>query len=232
MGAEPATQLDRRHARRAQTIEEIIGVAVDVMAEQGAAGLSLHEVARRVGIRPPSLYVYFDSKQAVYDAVFARGWGQVLQTMEELGYPDETTDLPAYLLEFGGRFVRWTVEHPAYSQLMGWRTVPGYVPSAEAYQPAVVVLARCGDVLGRLQALGLFDSGVAVDELVRMWTVLISGVASQQLANGPQETFEEGAFTTMLPQIAAMYRAHYAPGRPTPGRPTAPPRKGRRAQQR
>lgn len=227
MSLDPVPRLDRRHARRAQTIEEIIDVAVDVMAEQGAAGLSLGEVARRVGVRPPSLYAYFDSKQAVYDAVFARGWSQVHETMEELGYPDETTDLPAYLLEFGERFVRWTVEHPVYSQLMGWRPVPGYVPSAEAYRPAVVVLARCGEVLGRLQELGLFDPRVSVDELVRMWTVVTSGVTSQQLANGPQEPFEHGAFTTMMPQIAAMFRAHYAPGQFTP-----PTRKGRRAHQR
>ena len=220
-------RLDRRHVRRAQTIEEIVDVAVEVMAEQGAAGLSLGEVARRVGIRPPSLYVYFDSKQAVYDAVFARGWSQVLDTMERLGLPDETTELPAYLLEFGERFVRWTVEHPVYSQLMGWRTVPGYVPSPEAYQPAVVVLARCGEVMGRLQDLGLFDPQIPLDEIVRMWTVVTSGVTSQQLANGPQEPFEQGAFTTLMPQIAAMFRAHYAPRSPTP-----PTRKGRRADQR
>ncbi|MDQ6874628.1 MAG: TetR/AcrR family transcriptional regulator [Actinomycetota bacterium] len=227
MPSDLAPRLDRRHARRAQTIEEIVDVAVDVMAEHGVAGLSLGEVARRIGLRPPSLYVYFDSKHALYDAVFARGWCQVYEMMEALGYPDETTDLPAYLLEFAERFVRWTIEHPVYSQLMGWRPVPGYVPSPAAYQPAVTVLARCGEALGRLQALGLFDSRFAIDELVRVWTVLTSGVTSQQLANGPQEPFEQGAFTTLLPQLAAMFRAHYAPRAHTPAS-----RKGSRAHQR
>ena len=51
----------------------MLDVAVAVMAEQGVVGLSLGEVARRMGIRPPSLYVYFDSKNALYDAIFARG---------------------------------------------------------------------------------------------------------------------------------------------------------------
>ena len=47
------------------------------MTEYGVGGLSLGEVARRMGLRTPSLYVYFDSKNAVYDAVFARGWRSV-----------------------------------------------------------------------------------------------------------------------------------------------------------
>src|SRR5437763_8213504 len=64
--------LDRRQRRRQETIEEVLDIAVEIMTEQGAGGLSLGEVARRMGIRPPSLYVYFPSKDAMYDALFAR----------------------------------------------------------------------------------------------------------------------------------------------------------------
>ncbi len=220
-------RLDRRHQRRAETIEQIVDVAVEVMAEQGVAGLSLGEVARRVGIRPPSLYVYFDSKNAVYDAVFARGWRLIQQTLQTLPEPDASTDLPAHLRRGGELFVRWCVEHPVHAQLMGWRPVPGYEPSAQAYQPAVVVLEGGRQTLARLQSLGLFDPDVPVDELLRVWTILTSGVITQQLANAPHEPFEVGSFTTMLPQLVDMYRAHYAPGRGT-----APQRRGRHADQR
>lgn len=212
MVVDPVPRTDRRHLRRAETIEQLVDVAVQVMAEQGVAGLSLGEVARRMGIRPPSLYVYFDSKNAVYDAVFARGWRQVLRTMEEeLQEPDEATDLPAYLLNMARLFVRWTVQHPVYTQLMGWRPVPGYEPSPEAYEPAVVVLERGRAVIGRLQALGLFRSDVPLDELMRVWTIVTSGVITQQLANAPQEPFETGSFTRLLPQVVEMFRRHYAP---------------------
>lgn len=227
MSSKPVPRLDRRHLRRAETIEQLIDVAVQVMAEQGVAGLSLGEVARRMGIRPPSLYAYFDSKNAVYDAVFARGWREVLRAMETLADPDETTDLPACLLAHAEVFVRWNLQHPVYAQLMVWRPVPGYQPSAEAYAPAVVTFDRGRGVLARLQALGLFGPDVAVDELMRVWTILTSGVITRQLANAPQESFEEGTFTTMLPQLVAMYQAHYAPG----GR-TAPQRRGRHEDQR
>jgi AcrR family transcriptional regulator len=233
MVTDPVARPDRRHVRRAETIEQLVDEAVEVMAEQGVAGLSLGEVARRMGVRPPSLYVYFASKHAVYDAVFARGWREVRTAMAALGDPDETTDLPAYLHEFGERFVRWSVQNPVYAQLMGWRPVPGYEPSREAYEPAVVVFERGVEVMARLQALGLFRSGVEPHELLRAWTILLSGVITQQLANAPHESFAEGSFTTMLPQVVDMYRAHYAPPQVrAPQRSRAPQRRGRHADQR
>src|ERR1044071_4882860 len=63
----------RRLARRLQTIEEALDAAVAIMEEAGVGGLSMSEIARRLGMRQPSLYKYFGSLHAVYDALFARG---------------------------------------------------------------------------------------------------------------------------------------------------------------
>jgi AcrR family transcriptional regulator len=212
MSTDAAPRTDRRHLRRAATIEQILEVAIEVMAEQGVAGLSLGEVARRIGIRPPSLYVYFDSKAALYDAVFARGWREVDAAMDGVGEPEDAPDLHAFALTMAQTYLRWTLEHPVYAALMAWRPVPGYAPSPEAYEPAVQVLERSRDVMRRLQALGLFHAAADPDEILRAWTAVTSGVMTQQLANAPGEPFETGAFTTMLPQLVAMLLAHYAPG--------------------
>jgi AcrR family transcriptional regulator len=205
------TPTDRRHVRRAETIEEILGVAVEVMAEQGVAGLSLGEVARRVGIRTPSLYVYFESKHALYDAVFARGWHEIDEVMRRVGEPQADEDLAAYALEMAETFVAWMVRHPVYAQLMSWRPVPGYEPSPESYEIAQAVFDRSTRLMAQLQALGLFRADADPVELLRGWTVLTSGVMTQQLANAPHEPFEAGTFTTLLPQFVAMFLAHYAP---------------------
>ena len=58
--------------RRAVTRSEILSAAWDVCRADGIAALSMREVARRVGLQPPSLYSYFDSKNAIYDAMFAQ----------------------------------------------------------------------------------------------------------------------------------------------------------------
>jgi AcrR family transcriptional regulator len=214
MIAEPLPRLDRRHRRRQETVEQVLDVAVAVMAEQGVAGLSLGEVARRMGIRPPSLYVYFDSKNALYDAIFARGARELIAVMKPVhAQVDEAADLAAYFLEQADAFVRWTLEHPAYSQLMFWRPVPNYEPSADAYEPAVEMLARARTLFVTLCDRGLFAADTDIDDALQMWTVLCSGVMTQQLANAPQQSFDEGRFTTQLPELVAMFLAHY--GSPT-----------------
>ena len=78
MATPETASVDRRRRRREQTIDEILGIAVDVMAQEGVAGLSLSEVARRMGIQPPSLYKYFPSKLALYDELFKRGAREAL----------------------------------------------------------------------------------------------------------------------------------------------------------
>ncbi len=209
MTAEPV-RLDRRQRRRLETIEEIVDVAIEVMTEYGVGGLSLGEVARRMGMRTPSLYVYFDSKNAVYDAVFARGWRSAFAAMSEpYGVVEDVEDMPAYLLWVARTWVRWTIEHPVYSQLMMWRPVPGYEPSSEAYAAAVETLDSAVRLMTVLQRRGLFRQSVSVQDLVQVWTVLLTGVMTRQLANAPHESFEDGRVTSTLPDLVAMFLAHY-----------------------
>ncbi|MBK5307884.1 MAG: TetR/AcrR family transcriptional regulator [Frankiaceae bacterium] len=217
-------RIDRRQRRRLETIEEIVDVAVEVMTEHGVGGLSLGEVARRMGMRTPSLYVYFDSKNAVYDAVFARGWRSAYETTGALHLDVEGTvrrpaQLEPYLLLVSRTFVRWTIENPAHAQLMMWRPVPGYEPSADAFAAAVDALEAARSMFVRLRDLDLLRSDVALDEMVQTWTVITTGVMTRQLANAPQESFDEGRVTATLPALVAMFVAHYRhSGSPTKGK--------------
>lgn len=192
-------------------------MAVDVMTEQGVGGLSLGEVARRMGMRPPSLYVYFDSKNAVYDAVFARGWRAIHEEITPLyAGVHEATDLPAFVLQTGQVFVGWMLAHPAQAQLMCWRVVPGYEPSAEAYEPAVAVIESSRRCFDTLQERGLFRADCDTEVLLRTWTVLTIGVMTQQLTNAPEQSFDEGVFTSTLPDLVSMFLTLY--GQPTRSR--------------
>src|SRR3954471_14180804 len=113
--------LDRRQRRRLETIEEVLDHAVEIMAEEGVAGLSVGEIARRMGIRPPSLYVYFPSKNALYDALFQRGAEQILAAMQARSASrDRTATFEEQLLEAARTFVSWCVANPAYTQLLFW----------------------------------------------------------------------------------------------------------------
>ena len=214
--------LDRRARRRQQTINEVLDTAVEIMTEQGAGGLSLGEVARRMGIRPPSLYVYFPSKHAIYDALFARGARDLFDTMQEATHGfTASEDMAQTLLTAGSAMVRWCVANPAYSQLLFWRPVPGFVPSQEAYAPAVELVESSQRAFTDLQEQGLLRTDIPVDQVFRDWTIVIAGITSQQLSNAPDETFEDGRFTSALPDLVEMFcrmygtRSPAATARPT-----------------
>ena len=201
--------VDRRQLRRRETIEQVLDVAVEVMADQGVAGLTLGEVARRMGIRPPSLYVYFDGKNALYDALFERGWRE-LQTVLRAARDRIRSQSPDDSFRtFSDAFVRWAVEHPAYAPLMFWRPVPGFTPSQQAYGPAIEIQRMARAFLADMQRLGGLRADVDLDLAYRTWTTATSGVMTQQLANAPGEPFDTGTFTSTLPDVVAMWLAHY-----------------------
>ena len=202
--------LDRRHRRRQESIEQVLAVAVAVMGEQGVAGLTLGEVARRMGIRTPSLYAYFDGKNALYDALFQRGWAELLDQLRAAMGGDPLADLHVV----SEVFVRWSVEHPAYAPLMHWRPVPGFTPSEAAYAPAVEVARGGRDLLVRLQSTGALPASADVELAWRTWTVLLVGAITQQLANAPDEPYATGSFTSAVPELVAMWLAHHAADRP------------------
>ena len=206
-----APPLDRRQRRRQETIEEVLDVAALLMREQGVAGLSVGEVARRMGIRPPSLYVYFDSKHALYDALFERGARLIADDMQAFGETlDPALSLEDTLLASANAFIRWAVEHPEYTQLLFWRPVPGFAPSERAYAPAIRLVDLSRERFASLQRRRLIRDDVPLDDVQRDWTVITSGIVSQQLANGPEEPFETGAFTSAIPRLVAMFARQYA----------------------
>jgi AcrR family transcriptional regulator len=225
-----AAATDRRGRRRLETVEEILDAAAGIMAEQGAGGLTLGELARRIGVRPPSLYGYFDSKNALYDALFERGWSRLYQTKAtQLAGVREAPEPRAQALSVAETFVRWSVENAAYAQLMFWRPVPGFEPSAQAYATAVEAMRRARQVLTVLQVRGVLDRASDLDEALGAWVVIVSGVVSQQLSNAPHEAFEDGTFTRLLPQLTSMFLTHYGSGGGTDDRTSSNPACGRTA---
>lgn len=210
--------VDRRQRRREETIEEVLGIAAEIMAEQGVAGLSVGEIARRMGIRAPSLYVYFPSKHALYDALFARGAQSVLAAMQAsfAAHPvASASTLEEIMLDRAETFVRWSMRYAAYAQLLFWRPVPGFTPSREAYEPAVGLARLAEEQFMQLQRRGLMRADLPASQAFRDFSILISGVISQQLSNAPQESFEEGQFTAALPGLVSMFARYCEPPAPS-----------------
>ena len=88
------------------------------------------------GCKQPSLYAYFDSKNALYDAMFADGNRQLLGRLSKLDLP---ADPRAALKVFLRAFATFALEDPARNSLLFVRIIPGL-----RAQPRVVRAGRRG----------------------------------------------------------------------------------------
>ncbi|MDQ6648814.1 MAG: TetR/AcrR family transcriptional regulator [Actinomycetota bacterium] len=138
----------------------------------GLLGFSLRDLARRLGMAAPSLYSYFDSKHALYDAMYADGYRDYLS----LDRPS-AGNLRSELLAGARRFARFSCADPVRYQLLFQRTIPNFVPTPSSYSLAQEAYERDFAALRRL--------GLSRQRDLDLVTGVISGLVAQQLANEP-----------------------------------------------
>jgi AcrR family transcriptional regulator len=196
-----------RQARRRSARDAIIDAAWALVRDEGLAGLSLRDLARRAGISTPTVYAYFDSKNAIYDAMFGAAATQFANRMAE---PYQGQD-PRELLVAGAlRFAEFCTSDSARYQLLFQRSIPGFQPSPQSYAPALRALDGARDVLAR--------NGITQARYLDLWTALITGLVDQQVSNDPGGD----RWTSLIEESVAMFLAHCQPARaPAPG--PAPP---------
>lgn len=154
---------------------QLVHAAWEAAEQDGVNELTLRDLARRLGMRAPSLYEYVDSKGAIYDLMFADGYRQLLELLDALATSGDDRDDLLDGLQRWLDFCRASL--PRY-QLMFTRVIPGWEPSPEAYAVSLRAWERMAE---HVASLGADDP-----ELLDLWTALGSGLAAQQAANDPE----------------------------------------------
>ncbi len=160
--------------RRQAKIDALLAAAWKLAREHGIGGVSLHGLAREVGIRQPSLYEYFDSKHALFDAMFADGNRQLLERLDELKLPQ---DPRAALKRYLGAFMTFQQEDPARCELLFQRHLPGFTPSPESYALAEIAMARVVKVM--------HEVGVTQQSDIDCIIAMTAGLMEAQMSNEP-----------------------------------------------
>lgn len=163
-----------RAVRRQETVRRILDAAWALSRQHGLTGWTLRDLGAEVGMRAPSLYVYADSKNALFDLMFADGYRQLADRIEDTERPDD----PRALMRTAARlYVTFAAEEPVRFQLLFQFTAPGFEPSSES-------MALAGRALGDLAEV-LAVAGVDDPAELDLWTAVLTGLASQQVANDP-----------------------------------------------
>jgi len=160
--------------RREAKVEAIVAAAWELARAHGIAGISLRDLARAVGIKQPSLYVYFDSKDALYDEMFADGNRQLVARIEALDLPaDPRLAVKVFIREW----IAFALEDISRYQLLFQRHIPGFTPSPESYALAERALRP---LIGLVRDAGAADPG-DLDCMI----AVVAGLTDAQISNDP-----------------------------------------------
>jgi AcrR family transcriptional regulator len=89
-----------RQRRKEARPAELMAAALELFVEKGFAGTRLEDVATRAGVSKGTLYLYFDSKEALFKAVIQEGIVPILEEGAGLidGFEGSTADLMRALI--------------------------------------------------------------------------------------------------------------------------------------
>ena len=112
---------DWRESRRQFSRRAILDAACAVVHAEGLGSLSIRGLASRAGITSPTVYAYFESKNAIYDAMFgqaATDFAEFMAEPHQAGDPEET------LVASLRRFIGFCTSDVARYQLLFQRPIP------------------------------------------------------------------------------------------------------------
>lgn len=107
--------------------------------------------------------------------------------------------------------MRWAVANPALAQLLHWRPVPGYEPSAEVFAPSRSSMVDVRAEFAEAVRLGELSTAADSDDAVRLYTVVLSGLITQQMANQPGRPYAEGVFSRLTDSALELFLSAYRP---------------------
>lgn len=205
---------ERRQRNRQEMIQAILEAARAVMREDGVAALNLHEVARRVQLRTPSLYTYFPGKMALYDALYQLGLRLYTERSQQLDqHPASYWERYRAALV---NYMAFAQEYPELYQLVFEHPVPGFVPSEQSQEVGRMLLARTDDILRRAIASGAIASTIPLSQARDLTLAMQHGLAALHLANDPDLPIGSGRFGSLIDAVIELFQRAWD-GRKAPG---------------
>lgn len=137
--------------------QDLVRAAVKLLAEEGAAALTVRRVADAAGVSTMAVYSRFGGMASLLDAVYVHGFS----LLEDAMRPDEPAIDPREDIDrLGLAYRRFALSNPALFSLMFERPLPGFDPSDESR--TTVLEATFGileDAVERAQAADIIRSG-------------------------------------------------------------------------
>lgn len=190
----------RQRRNRERMIQDILSHARDIMRKDGVGALTMHELARRLDIQPPSLYNYFSGLMDIYDSLFKLGfqlWDEYVND-----YIEESSPWQDQIRMAMEAYMTFAKKNPDLYQLCFERPIPGFVPSEESLQISFGSLeAYYGHIAGLREDM---QTDLSTEQLGDLIIALTHGLTALHIANEPEFPFGQGRFGSLIPAALSV----------------------------
>ena len=97
----------RKFRRRAEARpDELLDAALDLFIEKGFAATRVEDIAKRAGLSKGAVYLYYESKEAILEALVRRGVVPIVASVAEMGRmasPDPRKSIEMAIVQAGQR---------------------------------------------------------------------------------------------------------------------------------
>jgi TetR/AcrR family transcriptional repressor of nem operon len=186
----------------ASTRDRILDAAQELLQTRSFTGFSFDDLAKRVGIRKPSLYHHFRSKDELGAEVLARVGARLEALAGSGGAGSGAEQLRAYLETMGEVLGAGTKLCPGGSFAAGWAVAPNSIRSSVKRMGAVH-FAWIGRALERGRADGsLQQNGCSTEATARWVFATLQGALLLARISG-----EPGAYAQVTTQLMDALRS-------------------------
>lgn len=158
---------------------DILSAAQNILQTGGFSALSMRTLAEAVGVRAPTLYDYFASKEDVLNAIYLEAVGVIRQYFID-NIASTGPGVPR-LLEMGKAYRNFAISSPVLFQLVFTRIDSSYVPGQEQMEKSKELFdALRAEVVNSVE-LGQIDASADVDAITLTLWANVHGLVTLQL---------------------------------------------------
>ena len=167
-----------RQRRKQKNKESILDAATRELYEKGLGNISVREIAKKADYSPAALYKYFDSKEALIQAVKAR---ENLKLIEKLNEVDLGLPPSQRLVELCIRYIKYNIKNPVFVTLVNnlvseRRSIQEPIPQSSPY----TIFLEAVKEWANFEKVQL-DNSYGTEEITYSLWAMIHGMATLRL---------------------------------------------------
>ena len=181
--------------------EALIAAGLEILSEHGLEGLSLRNVAKKIGVSHTAPYNHFPDKQALLAAISTAGHEQLHQILLDIFEKSKDTS-PNIILEIAWAYLQFALEYPDKFKLMFSGALEEEGDHPEYIEISQMSIALFEEIIVYCQNKGQLPAGEVDIIAIRIWS-LVHGFTYLMLENQfPQEYLQDQNLRKLLKSIS------------------------------